>query len=705
MKFDNGIAMDFDRAQTNTQTGRSFKYILGLIMGGALVAGLLLAPSASAEFNHVFVGINGDTTLSTMTQGDEFYWGSNCDSGSTINWEVWFDANSNSSIDPASDALLTSENITDGDALTEPDPILDGYALGGAFNLSAEPGLYIFKATDIEADSSLLKVVTMVAMSSPPNQLTGQIILPGISAPNALLANAVIFAESDTGDEGAFLAVTDNMGMYSMNVGADGTGVVFYLDASNVTGYVTPDYIWAIASGVVTGNDFTYVAATDSVWGFVRDELGVIIPWETSVSAQSNDADRRATTSGGRYVIYFSDSDGGEWSLQSDSRNSPVLLSPDQFVFDLDAVSSFQHDITLTRTDAMIYARVTENGGPPSSNYRVDAYSYSLGASAESVSGTGSDNIATLHVSTLDPNDWQIWINQWDYEFPIPFGFVSSGDAVNVAPGDTVTLNLVEGKLVSGTITQDPEDAPIFWDEVYVSAGAYGGNPDGGGGFSFYASPGLYSMGVWAPGYLTNPMTRSFNLVDHIFGGLDFTINEAHHTVSGTLVNVSLPLDNEFYTVVARTGTDDTDGYFVTAQVDAASGTFSMNLCDGNWTFDAPWVLGDATPPDPTDVVIGEAPDNSTNLDLVYVTGCCASRVGDANNSGDDVPTIGDVSWLIDALFISVDLSMIECLAEADINQSGGADPQTSDITIGDVSFLIDALFISVDLTMLPDCL
>jgi hypothetical protein len=89
-------------------------------------------------------------------------------------------------------------------------------------------------------------------------------------------------------------------------------------------------------------------------------------------------------------------------------------------------------------------------------------------------------------------------------------------------------------------------------------------------------------------------------------------------------------------------------------------------------------------------------------------SGCCVDRVGDANGSGNDEPTIGDISVMIDALFINGDWSVISCLAEADINLSGGTDPQpgpTGDITIGDVSYLIDYLFITGSASMtLPDC-
>jgi hypothetical protein len=75
------------------------------------------------------------------------------------------------------------------------------------------------------------------------------------------------------------------------------------------------------------------------------------------------------------------------------------------------------------------------------------------------------------------------------------------------------------------------------------------------------------------------------------------------------------------------------------------------------------------------------------------VPSCCVGIVGDANQSGESEPTIGDISLLIDHLFISG--TPLGCYAEADINQSGGSEPAAADITIGDISMLIDHLFIS----------
>ena len=90
---------------------------------------------------------------------------------------------------------------------------------------------------------------------------------------------------------------------------------------------------------------------------------------------------------------------------------------------------------------------------------------------------------------------------------------------------------------------------------------------------------------------------------------------------------------------------------------------------------------------------------------VAVAVSCCVGRVGDSNGQGGDEPTIGDVSVMIDALFISGSTDIITCMAEADVNQSGGASPTGSDITIGDISMLIDYLFITGPSMGLPACL
>jgi hypothetical protein len=125
-----------------------------------------------------------------------------------------------------------------------------------------------------------------------------------------------------------------------------------------------------------------------------------------------------------------------------------------------------------------------------------------------------------------------------------------------------------------------------------------------------------------------------------------------------------------------------------------------LHYSGGEWTDVTQTVDTDA------DLVCGQVSSLSPFLVATEYTSCCLARVGDANGAGGDEPTIGDVTVMIDALFIGEDWSVVACLPEADINQSGGSDPQTSDITIGDVSYLIDYLFIAGPTgTTLPDCL
>ena len=95
------------------------------------------------------------------------------------------------------------------------------------------------------------------------------------------------------------------------------------------------------------------------------------------------------------------------------------------------------------------------------------------------------------------------------------------------------------------------------------------------------------------------------------------------------------------------------------------------------------------------------------HIDRIFLCdGCCTDRVGDANGLGGDEPSIGDVSVMIDAKYITGTCAgILNCLAEADINQSGGIDPTCDDISLGDIAILIDYLFITGPSLGLAECL
>jgi len=89
---------------------------------------------------------------------------------------------------------------------------------------------------------------------------------------------------------------------------------------------------------------------------------------------------------------------------------------------------------------------------------------------------------------------------------------------------------------------------------------------------------------------------------------------------------------------------------------------------------------------------------------------CCVGRVGNANGLGTypQEVTISDIQTLVTAKFISslpCEQNLL-CLAEADVNQSGGANPKCSDVTIADIQTLVNHLFIAGPVSApLKECL
>ncbi len=84
-----------------------------------------------------------------------------------------------------------------------------------------------------------------------------------------------------------------------------------------------------------------------------------------------------------------------------------------------------------------------------------------------------------------------------------------------------------------------------------------------------------------------------------------------------------------------------------------------------------------------------------TNNGLVSLNCCQGPSVGNVDNSADMLVTMGDLTVLIDHLFIS--LTPLTCVAEGNVDMS-----VDGLVTMGDLTVLIDALFIS--LNPLPPC-
>ena len=149
------------------------------------------------------------------------------------------------------------------------------------------------------------------------------------------------------------------------------------------------------------------------------------------------------------------------------------------------------------------------------------------------------------------------------------------------------------------------------------------------------------------------------------------------------------------------------------------SGTVQVSpAAEADWSFQ--WTAPLVPDGPVTFYAAGNAANNNgaTTGDYIYtasltlnpeVAPCCEIRTGDANGQGDfpDEISLGDIMLLVDVKFVSGDCSKLSCIAEADVNQDGGANPTCEDnVTLGDIMTLVDFLFITgPENSTLPACL
>jgi hypothetical protein len=625
----------------NAQISRRWLSMLLAIVGCVL----LIGQSASATTNYVFFSINGDTSKTTMVQGDNVGWGANCGVGHTVTWEIWVDLNNNSVIDDPGDLMFVTFSVADGDTSQSgppPDinPVPDGWYVFSSAVIGLAPAHYIFKAVDEGDATHAQRVLNVTALPSPPNHFRGHIVVSGHPAPDPMLKDLWVEADIQDGFE-LWCALTNDSGYYSINVGASGTGHQFQIQPPALDGYVQPGRLNIVAGGDSTNLDFTYEAPSDSLYGDVLDDDGALITQllylycSPMFSGPSNKNDER---SDGHYSFYFGPSEEGQWQVGiSNESLQPTYLIPQSWQFRNDTLHNIHHDLVCYKTDTVLYVKVLENGGLPTHAYNVQAVSESLASMSFAITGTGSGNIVPLHISTKANSNWAVFAVNWDSNYPIPAGYIQGSTQTNLGPGDTAEINFISGKMVRDTVAVDPGDSFGDFSEIYVSlwsptSGSFGASAAEGGIFTVYADTGTYSMNCNLSGYLTTPSNRTVHVTGDTVGGLGFMVNQAHCRVSGTLQNVNLPLGSSLQVFAYTTSGAQ---YSTTASVNQNTGQYTLNLCDGAWTITPPFVSGMVTPSSPT-LTLGEIPDTAKTVNLAYSIFSSVDSLG----SGSSLPTV-----------------------------------------------------------------
>lgn len=301
------------------------------------------------------------------------------------------------------------------------------------------------------------------------------------------------------------------------------------------------------------------------------------------------------------------------------------------------------------------------------------------------------------------------------------FFFAPTNTVVNV--GDTVRWTWMMG---THSTTSDA-GSPKSWDSGNKSSGSFEiviTPLDGPGPFPYHCTPHFLTMKdtIWVSAVNDGDGDGIPDIADNC----PFTFNTAQTDSDGDAFGAACDCNDADFMIhpgapeIPDDGVDqDCNGAdAVTCFVDADMDGYGSNsgattialdgVCDagaGEATNDL-----DCDDADPSvNPGAPEIPNDGIDQDCDgsdLVTSCCQIRVGDANSSGADEPTIGDISVMIDAKFITGTCAgILNCLDEADINQSGAGVATCADITIGDISTLIDYLFITGPSLGLANCL
>ncbi|NMC44422.1 MAG: T9SS type A sorting domain-containing protein [candidate division Zixibacteria bacterium] len=574
------------------------------ILYGALLALAILVQPVSAVTDYVFFAVNGDSTVNVAVQGDSLSFGATCDTGATIYWQLWLDADSNQTTGDPGDKVVLAFTTVDGIIDPEGGPpdisaTPDGWYICPNMVLGFAPANYVFVVTDMTDATSAEKAFSITALASPSNSFSGTVMIEGVSAPDPQLANIWIAADLDAGMQ-MWSALTDETGQYQINMSDAATGQLFWLGAETLPGLVTPPEMSGIASGHITGADFVYAAPVDSIYGTVHDQFGnPIYPAYVWCSPQSGSGEKEYQVADGSFVIYFSAAELGPWYLGvSSDMLKPNFTVPWSYSFDNTDTHDIYHELICFSTDTVVYARITEQGGEPTHQYRVQADQPAIEQMAEGISGTGGDNVMALHVSHLGAT-CNVSLSTWDDDYPIPDGYiVEGGNLKTVAVGDTAEINLVSGYLIQDTIKVLAPHIDPDWSQVWVNFTKgdvhFSVNPDNNGVYTAYVDTGTYTVNVYCNRYLPVPNYRSIEVSGDTVGGMGYTLNYAHCHVTGQITGVPLPLDTSIQ-VWGSTGFTPED-YNAGGTVDTATGAFEFYVCDGDWQINPPAIAGAVAP-------------------------------------------------------------------------------------------------------------
>ncbi|HMD14349.1 MAG TPA: hypothetical protein VKI62_06980, partial [Bacteroidota bacterium] len=365
------------------------KNLLGFIF---VIACFMMYTTGTAQVTNLKV--NGVSSNFTMASGDTITWQYSIPVGSTTTGEIWYDANSDGTIEPGTDVQLFLFTQTDGDTIGNGGPPdQDGLKNGQIYftqPIGVAAGHYILRFTNNSSSASISGTASPLA--SPAHSISGHVTPPsGKSAQNI---NVEIQRNVKGNALNFWNAFTDASGNYTIEMNADTVGNPWQLGLTNnpyPPALIFPQDTMVTIVGNPSGYDFVMTAPAAQVDGHIKDDNGNPII-SASVYVSRNDSGNTftyfstQTDLNGLFQIGIAASalNGHTWNIAQQAKNQNATITQTLGVGQLGVISlgdSIVHNLTNYTVNSTISGTITFESAPPGFPFQLYAVNSDSGES------------------------------------------------------------------------------------------------------------------------------------------------------------------------------------------------------------------------------------------------------------------------------------------------------------------------------------
>jgi photosystem II stability/assembly factor-like uncharacterized protein len=414
------------------------------------------ATFAQAQITNLTV--NGVSSNFSVVSGDSVWWNFDLPTGGTAYGEFWIDFNDNQQIDSASDRLLFSFYVTDGQANNgqgspwDMDDSVNGHIIWGT-RMGLAPAHYIFRLSNNGSSESIAGVVTPII--NPPYTISGIVSPPnGVGRANidisASAGGEKSVNNSGNVDPNQYLALTQSDGSYMIALDSNAAASpwdIKIMDQFSTYSSVPTDSVVSLSVNPNPGGiNFTFLAASSIFQGVLTGEDGKRIA-SAKVQAQlmnnnNGNSYQSTTNDSGFFEMGLPASAivaGSPWRIWvSEDNIVPRYFPPEKDSLYISAAETVAVNLVAFLATDSITGYLTIDGHAPN-GFAMQLF---LNASDSGSTSANSDPTTGAFTFYVTPHIYNYFVSASSSSLPAGYELLNQGA---VHPGATgVVVNLIK---------------------------------------------------------------------------------------------------------------------------------------------------------------------------------------------------------------------------------------------------------------------